>query len=122
LLTPLGNKKLVLLSGLDSEASDMALKNRLEWKGSHNAYGPFSAMIEQQPGQVGMMRPRPYNQEKWKEITGESDGKFLESVKFADPIDAVSLGRSRPSQFAVPDLLKEFGANLDNLTFSSRLE
>jgi hypothetical protein len=122
LLTPLGSKKMILLSGLDSEASDMTLKNRLEWKGSHNAYGPFSALLEQQPGQVGMMRPRLYNQEKWKEITGETDGKFLETIKFADPIDTASLARSRPSQFAVPDLQKDYGANLDNLSFSSRIE
>src|SRR5262249_24745801 len=112
----------ILLSGLDSEASDTTLKNRLEWKGSHNAYGPFTYLLEQQPDTPGMMRPRLYNQEKWKDLTGESDGRFLEAVKFAEPLEAATRGRTRPSQCTVPDLPKDYGANLANWTFPSRID
>jgi hypothetical protein len=38
--------------------------------------------IEQQPGKVEMMRPRRYNREKWKELTGETDALLIEECLF----------------------------------------
>ena len=112
LFASLGSKALVHVDG--GEADETALKDKLIWKGSKNAYNvPF--LVDQLPTGVGMMRTT-FDREKWKTFTGETDGKFLESIKFAETPDADGLADANPEQFAVSDLdLKGFGADVGQL-------
>ena len=94
LFASLGSKALVHVDGGD--ADETALQDKLAWKGSKNAYNvPF--LVDQLPTGVGMMR-KTFDREKWKTFTGETDGKFLESIKFAEaPSPTNSLTSSRSS-------------------------
>src|SRR5262249_15942179 len=88
-------------------------QEKLTWKGSNNAYS-FPELLDQQPTEVGMMRMRPYDREKWKTFTGETDGKFVEAVKFAEAPDSDDLPSGRAEQFAAAEL-KGYGAAVDQL-------
>ena len=119
LFATLGGKALVYVAGGD--ADETALRDKLTWKGSKNAYNaPW--LVDQQP-LLGMMR-KPFDREKWKMFTGEMDGKFLESIKFAGGSDMDRPTDARPDQFAVSDTdLKPFGCLVDRLPApSSRSE
>jgi hypothetical protein len=115
LFASLGSKALVEVAGV--EAGETALQDKLTWKGSNNAYN-FLELVDQQP-MGGMMRPQPFNREKWKSFTGETDGKFVEMVKFADTPDADNLALVRPEQFAVVSP-EGFGASVDKLPTPAR--
>ena len=110
LFASIGSKSLVYVAGV--EAGETALQEKLTWKGSNNAYN-FLELIDQQPS-GGMMRPQPYNREKWKAFTGETDGKFVEMVKFADSPDPDNLALARAEQFAVASP-EGYGASVDKL-------
>jgi serine/threonine protein kinase len=115
LLTPLGGQSLVVLAGLGTKISDAALRERLSWKGSKNVYGNFSGLVDLQPGnQAEMMKPPKVDREKWKELTSETDSKFLDQIKFTETITSAMLPGIRPAQLAVADL-KDSGANTENL-------
>ena len=68
-------------------------------------------LIDQAVG-VGMMRPKPYDREAWKALTGEQDGKYLDMLKLADLPE--SLSRARPEQLS-PSELKGYGASPEGL-------
>jgi serine/threonine protein kinase len=111
IFTSLLSKSLVAVAG--SDADETALKDKLAWSGSKNAYN-VSWLVEQIPG-GGMMR-KTYDREKWKTFSGETDGKFLESIKFATPPDIDHLADARPAQFGVSDTdLKGFGCDVGSL-------
>jgi hypothetical protein len=121
LLVPLGSMSLIVLSGLESRLSDTALKERLLWEGNRNVYGNFLGLVEQQPGNLMMTKPAKLDREKWKELTGETESKFLDQIKFAETITSAMLPSVRPAQLAVADQ-KDVGANTENLPDPPREE
>jgi len=112
LFVSLDNKALVHVAG--GEADETALQDKLAWKGTRNAYNvPW--LVDQLPTGVGMMR-KTFDREKWKAFTDEKDGKFLESIKFAELPESDALADVKPEQFAIADAdLKGFGADLSQL-------
>ncbi len=120
LLAPLGSNPLVVVSGLNGKASDTEITERLSWGGTKNVYGNFMGLLEQQPGNLEMKPPK-FDREKWKDLTGETESRFLDQIKFVEMIDSATLQGLRPSQLAVADL-KDVGANLGNLPDPKREE
>jgi serine/threonine protein kinase len=110
-----GGKALVHLDGPDT--SEDRMKALFLWEGHHNAYSRFTDMLDQQPRDVMDMRPPPYDKEKWKGFTGESDGVF-KGVALADPPSPdeslVHLGPARFRVKADPDQ-QGYGADIDPL-------
>lgn len=110
LLFPLAGKPVFTVSGLNVKVSDLLVKERLGWSGSHNAYGKFAGLLEQQPTSVEMMRLSPFEREKWKDFSGEMDAKFLDGLPYPDVINATTLLHVRPKQLQSEEL-KEYGIN-----------
>ena len=112
-------KPLVQLIGM--EASTEQMKSLFSWEGGRqNAYSKFPAMLDQIPHGDEMPRP-PFDQNWWRNFTGETDAFFpTAAVKFAAPPDT-PLGESLltviPARFKVrPDSsLQNVGADVERL-------
>jgi hypothetical protein len=92
-----------------------ALQTKVGWSAPMgNAYS-FPLMLDQQLVGPGMMRPTPWKLEEWKNLTGETDGKFVDMIRFAGSPD--SLDRAQPEQFVPvePKELKDYGASVTDL-------
>jgi serine/threonine protein kinase len=91
-------KALVHLEG--PEASDKALKEKLDWQSmGTNGYGNFTSAVDQQP--MGAEMAQPMNMEKWKKFTGEKESEFELKLKKAPPIDA-PFTQLKPEEFELP--------------------
>jgi len=105
---------LVRLDG--PEAEEKGLRDKLSWESSgRNAYGNFTALLEQQAVDSLMNWPTMSNQEKWqREVSGETNSKY--NVKLSDPppADAVFAELS-PAAFRPDEGLQEFGVDLTAL-------
>ncbi len=106
-----GDCSLVRLDGLEGE--EKGLREKLSWDSSgRNAYGNFTALLEQQAIDSLMNWPTMANQEKWqREVSGETSSKY--NVKLPDPPPAgAPFTEMLPEAFRLDDELKEFGADL----------
>jgi hypothetical protein len=98
------------------------MEHFFKWRnGRHNAYHKFQSLLEQQPRGDEMPRP-PYDQQSWKNFTGEMDAVFAPMVKFAEPPTpealVADLLKSVPSQFKVEKMdgvQTGFGAEVEQL-------
>jgi len=113
-------KAMIHLDGL--EITNEQMKHLFSWEnGRQNAYSKFQPMLDQQPKE-GEMPLASYDQQRWRTFTGEADGLFLTSVKFAEPPSAdpplaKSLAQSNPAQFKIKTEagLQGYGADVDQL-------
>jgi hypothetical protein len=107
-------KALVHLDGL--EVTNM--KHLFSWEGGkQNAYSKFQPMLDQQPkgDEIPLLT---YDQQRWKSFTGEPDGLFLTTVKFADPPNpdaplAKALVQAQPEHFKVKTETAQQGYGAD---------
>jgi serine/threonine protein kinase len=95
-------KTLIHLDG--PSANDDKMKTLVQWEGcKNNYYSDYDHMIDQQPpDNSSEMSDPPYGPDKWKALTGESDGKFV-SVKFAVQAELDKLSQATPANFKVRD-------------------
>jgi serine/threonine protein kinase len=111
LFLPARDRSLVRLDG--PEAEEKALREKLTWESSgRNAYGNFTALLEQQAVDSVMNWPTMSNQEKWqREISGEINSKY--NVKLPDPPAAEAAFAELPlSAFRPDEDLQDFGVDL----------
>jgi hypothetical protein len=107
-----GGKALVHLDGL--ETSDAQMHSVLTWEGTHNAYSRFAPMLDQKPRGEDMPLP-PYDRDRWKTFTGETDAMFV-PVKFADPPGpGTALAAVGPARFRVGSEYQQYGAAVNEL-------
>ena len=115
-------KALIHLDGLEITSEQM--KHLFAWEGGRqNVYSRFQPMLDQQPRGDDMPLP-PYDQQRWKTFTGETDGLFFNpaGVRFADPPGgdgplAKALVHALPNQFRVKTEAgrASFGAEVEEL-------
>jgi hypothetical protein len=115
-------KALVHLDGL--EITHEQMKNLFCWeKGNHNVYSRFQPMLDQQPKGDEMPLP-PYDQQRWRSFTGETDGLYFPTpgIRFVDPLETDGpsgkhLVKVQPGQFRVKSDAGpvSFGADIDEL-------
>ena len=106
-----GDCSLVRLDGLEGE--EKALREKLLWESSgRNAYGNFTALMEQQAIDSLMNWPTMSNQEKWqREVSGETTSKY--NVKLPDPPPAdAPFPELLPAAFRPDGELQDFGVDL----------
>jgi serine/threonine protein kinase len=106
-----GDCSLVRLDGL--EAEEKGLREKLFWESSgRNAYGNFTALMEQQAIDSLMNWPTMSNQEKWqREVSGETNSKY--NVKLPDPPTAdAAFTELLPAAFRPDEELQDFGVDL----------
>jgi serine/threonine protein kinase len=106
-----GDRSLVRLDG--PEAEEKALREKLSWDSNgRNAYGNFTALLEQQAVDSLMNWPTMSNQEKWqREVSGETNSKY--NVKLPDlPAADASFAELLPAAFRPDEALQEFGVDL----------
>ncbi|HEY7326315.1 MAG TPA: serine/threonine-protein kinase [Gemmataceae bacterium] len=106
-----GDRALVRLDG--PEAEEKGLREKLSWESSgRNAYGIFTALLEQQAVDSLMNWPTMSNQEKWqREVSGETNSKY--NVKLPDPPAAnAAFAELLLPAFRPGEGLQEFGADL----------
>ncbi|HTU20336.1 MAG TPA: serine/threonine-protein kinase [Gemmataceae bacterium] len=119
LFLPARDRALVRLEGPEVEAR--GLRDKMSWVSlGKNAYGAFTALMEQQP--VDLMRmPSTSGQEKWPELSGEMNSIY--KVKLADPPAADALfTQLLPTKFRPADDLKGYGPDLAALGSLPALE
>ena len=121
LFLPAHDRPLVRLEGPDAE--EKGLREKLSWEGlgKKNAYGNFTALLEQQPVDI-MGMPKSSGQGTWaSDVSGETSSKY--KVKLADPPAAdASFTQLLPKKFQPADDLKGFGADLVALNSLPALE
>ncbi len=106
-----GDCSLVRLDGLEGE--EKALREKLLWESSgRNAYGNFTALMEQQAIDSLMNWPTMSNQEKWqREVSGETSSRY--NVKLPDPPSAdAPFPELLPAAFRPDNDLQDFGVDL----------
>jgi serine/threonine protein kinase len=106
-----GDRALVRLDG--PEAEEKGLREKLSWESSgKNAYGIFTALLEQQAVDSIMNWPTMSNQEKWqREVSGETSSKY--NVKLpAFPAANAAFTELLPALFRTDEGLHDFGADL----------
>jgi hypothetical protein len=106
-----GDCSLVRLDGLEGE--EKALREKLLWESSgRNAYGNFTALMEQQAIDSLMNWPTMSNQEKWqREVSGETTSKY--NVKLPDPPTAdAPFPELLPAAFRPSEELQDFGVDV----------
>jgi hypothetical protein len=97
-------RQLVYLEGSEEKALQ---EKKLDWRGVRNAYGGYTAMLEQQPPGEAMMLP-PLNREGWKQF--ETTSKF--GVELASPpAEGDAFAQLAPAQFKLPEDMAGFGAD-----------
>jgi serine/threonine protein kinase len=109
-----GDRALVRLDG--PEAEEKGLREKLSWEGGgRNAYGNFTALLEQQAVDSLMNWPTMSNQEKWqREVSGETNSKY--NIKLPDlPAADAAFGELLPETFRPDEGLQEFGVDLTAL-------
>lgn len=70
---PAGESVLVHLEGPESE--EKALRDKVVWKGSRNAYGNFNVMLDYQAPEDGKM-PTMVKLDTWKSSTNDTTSKY----------------------------------------------
>lgn len=106
-----GDRALVRLDG--PEAEEKGLREKLSWEsGGRNAYGIFTALLEQQAVDSIMNWPTMSNQDKWqREVSGETNSKY--NIKLPDlPAANAVFTELRPAAFRADEGLQDFGVDL----------
>jgi serine/threonine protein kinase len=106
-----GDCSLVRLDG--PEAEEKGLREKLSWEGNgRNAYGNFTALLEQQAVDSLMNWPTMSNQEKWqREVSSETNSKY--NVKLPDlPAADAAFAELLPAAFRPDEGMQNFGADL----------
>ena len=110
LFLPARDRALVRLDG--PEAEEKALRDKFSWESNgRNAYGNFTALLEQQAVDSLMNWPTMSNQEKWqREVSGETSSKY--NVKLPDlPAADAAFAELLPASFRPDEGLQDFGAD-----------
>jgi hypothetical protein len=115
LFVSLAEKPLVLIEA--NEFADGSLRDYLDWKGQHNAYGNYEKMLQTiRPDDEG----QPFlnmNANRWTGFFREADSRYLAAPISFGALAIKSLWTALPDQFAPPAELGEdlmaFGANLN---------
>jgi serine/threonine protein kinase len=111
LFLPARDRALVRLDG--PEAEEKGLRDKLSWEGiGRNAYGTFTALLEQQAIDSIMNLPTMSNQDTWqREVSGEMSSRYNAKLPAPPAADAafadLVLASFRPEQ-----ALHDFGVDL----------
>jgi hypothetical protein len=120
LFLPARDRALVRLEG--PEVEEKSLREKLSWESSGtNAYGNFTALLEQQAVDSMMKLPAISNHETWRrDVSGETSSRYSVKLPSPPPADAV-FTQLLPSAFRLEDSLKDYGADLSALRLLSAM-
>ncbi|HZV06506.1 MAG TPA: serine/threonine-protein kinase [Gemmataceae bacterium] len=114
LFLPARDRALVRLEG--PEAEEKSLRDKMSWESTGtNAYGNFTALLEQQAIDSMMKWPSTSSHETWqRDVSGETSSKYSVKLPSPPPVDAV-FTQLLPAAFRPDDSLKDYGADLSAL-------
>jgi serine/threonine protein kinase len=121
LFLPAGERALVRLEGPDGQ--QRGLREKFSWESSgKNAYGNFTALLDQQSVDDTMSMPPPSNLETWKkDVSGEMNSEY--NVKLPSPPAAdAAFTQLLPKAFQPSDILKDYGVDIQKLRALSALK